>query len=554
MKNVKTIRDLLLYCKRNYTEKPSFNIRKREGFYSVSYDQFTDEVFSLATSLYNKGYFGKKISLLGENSYQWMVSYMAIVSSGAVVVPLDRDLQSYEIAGLVDESESVAMIYSAAYSYHYDDMPERYKGIDCYLIGKSENPTYDSLMEEGKASKEEGFKTLFAVDIDPMALCAIVFTSGTTGFSKGVMLSNDNLVSNALACYTLVEFGGGKYEGNRFSVLPMHHTYELTLGTLYAFCQGNVISLNNSLKKISENMKLFQPTDLAIVPLIAETMYDQIWTNIRNSGKEKTIKRMLKITNFLRSIGIDIRRKVYAPIHEAFGGKIQGIFCGGAHVDKDMANGFIDFGFGFYIGYGITECSPLVSGNVDMIRKKMGSCGRRNEFNEIRIDGDGKEGEILVRGRNVMMGYYNNEAATKEALTDGWFHTGDVGYYDKDGYLYITGRIKNIIVLKNGKNIYPEEIEGYIYNQIPYVKECVVYANEGAKGEEVALSVEIFLNQDRLSEDNISGAEEFIKKEIDKVNSKLSFYKRVSAVTFRETEFEKSTLKKIKRNSINGRK
>lgn len=537
-----------------YAENCAFKIRNKENYDTISYSKFVADTFALATFFVKKGYIGHPIALFGENSYQWVVSYMAAVSAGACIVPIDKELQPNEISGLVKNSGSVAVIYSDSYSYAMSDEIAQYVDVDCYVIGrvnpKLQHPNLDSLIESECNAADDGYKTLFSVKLDGDAMCSIVFTSGTTGVSKGVMLSHRNLLSDCFSCSEFIHFGG-----NRFSLLPMHHTYEFTLGVLFAFMQGCAISINHSIKYISQNLKIFAPTDLVVVPLVAETLYNSIWNTIRTSGKEKLVRKMLKVSNVLRKVGIDIRKPLFKKVHDGLGGNVRSIFCGGAHIDADIARGYIDFGFDFYIGYGITECSPLITANMSLKADKMASCGREISCCKVRIDSpdENHEGEIMVKGENVMLGYYRNEEATRAVMSDGWFRTGDIGRFDKDQYLYITGRIKNIIVLKNGKNVYPEEIEGYIY-KIPYVKEVVVYGGGAEQGDEVSIGCEIFPNMERAAEDNISDVEGVIKKEISKINSEISYYKRVTTILFRDREFDKTTSKKIKRNIKNGDK
>lgn len=533
------------YSLHHYAKDAAFYVRNKESYDTINYSKFVADTFSLATYFVKKGYTGANIALVGENSYHWVVSYFAAVSAGAFIVPIDKELQPKEIAGLVKSSEAAALIYSESFSYVVSDEEVQYEGVDCYVIGrtKGNHPLLDDLIDGEKDAVRDDYKTLFSVELSGEKMCSIVFTSGTTGVSKGVMLSHKNLLSDCFSCYEFIRFGG-----SRFSLLPMHHTYEFTLGVVFALLQGCAISINNSLKYITQNMQIFAPTDLIIVPLVGETIYNGIWNNIRTSGQEKLVRRMLKISNALRKVGIDVRRVFFKKIHKALGGNVRNIFCGGASVDADIARGFIDFGFNFFIGYGITECSPLITANMSLQSEKMESCGREISCCRVRIENPDEkgEGEIIVKGDNVMLGYYKNVEATAEAVRDGWFHTGDIGRLDSDNYLYITGRIKNIIVLKNGKNIYPEELEGYV-SKIPYVKECLVYAEVSDHGEESTISCAIYANNERAEMDNIKDVEGVIRKAIGDINSQLSYYKRITNITFRDTEFDKTTSKKIKR-------
>lgn len=548
MADIKTIRDLLTFSLDTYGKNNAFYIRNKEYYDSIKYSQLGMDTFSLASSFINKGFSGGRISIIGENSYSWVVTYLAAVCAGAVIIPIDKELQPNEITKLVSDSESLALIYSESYVSTIEDAVNTLKGVSYFVIGenssKFNHQTVGELILNGSQSAENNFQSMFDIELDLNAVCSIVFTSGTTGSSKGVMLSHNNLLSNVKSCHEFIRF-----EGNRFSLLPMHHTYEFTLGVLFSIYQGCAISINNSVKYISQNLQIFAPTDLIVVPLVAETLYNSIWNNIRQSGKERSVLMMIKISNKLLKIGIDIRKIVFKKIHKALGGEVVNIFCGGAHVDADIARGYIDFGFNFFIGYGITECSPLVTANMSLNASKMASCGRKISCCDVKIDNPDEncEGEILVKGESVMLGYLNDKKATDEAFQDGWYKTGDIGRFDKDGYLYITGRIKNIIILKNGKNVYPEEIEGYIY-KIPYVKEVLVYPSSDKTGGEITLCAEIFPNKERGEMDNITDINNYIKNEINKLNSDISYYKRIVDIKFRDVEFNKTTSKKIKRN------
>lgn len=434
MENIRTIRELLTFSLDIHSENDAFYIRNKENYDTTSYSQLVNDAFSLATSFIERGFSGGRISIIGENSYHWVVTYLAATCAGAVIVPIDKELQPNEIAKLVLDSESVALVYSESYIDAIRDVVESSKEISSFVIGrgndKFNHQTIDELILDGSKSKENNYPEMYAIELDSNAVCSIVFTSGTTGASKGVMLSHNNLLSNVKACHEFIRF-----EGNRFSILPMHHTYEFTLGVLFSIYQGCAISINNSVKYISQNLQIFAPTDLIIVPLVAETLYNSIWNNIRQSGKEKSVLMMIKISNRLLKFGIDIRKIVFKKIHKALGGEVVNIFCGGAHVDADIARGYIDFGFNFFIGYGITECSPLVTANMSLTASKMASCGRKISCCDVKIDNpdENGEGEILVKGESVMLGYFNNKKATDEAFKDGWYKTGDIGKFDKDG-------------------------------------------------------------------------------------------------------------------------
>ncbi len=551
MNDYNNIREAVLYSRTHYFDRPAFFIRNKTDYDTISYEKFTNDIFKLGAALVDKGFNGgRHIALIGENSYNWLVSALAVSSTGNTLVPVDKELPEADILNVVRSSDSEIMLFANSYS----DVMEKVKedlSLEVIVIDKPSNKlceTSTQAMIEGYSS-DDYIEKCCNIPIDNESICYIVYTSGTTGMSKGVMLSHTNLISNIKCCFNLAVAGGCK-----FTLLPMHHTYELVLGTFFFMLSGSVNAINNSIKYINHNLQLFKPTDLVIVPLITETLYNSIWDKIRAGGKEKLVRNMIKISTFLLKFGIDIRRKVFSQVHEALGGRVVNIFSGGAPIDPKIAQCFVDFGFNFNIGYGITECSPLISGNCDQNRNKMDSCGRPGSCNEVKIDNPDEkgEGEIMAKGAKVMMGYYKNPEATAAVMRDGWFATGDVGRMDKDGMLYITGRVKNLIVLKNGKNIYPEELELSLY-RIDLIKEAVVYSLDADNGEETAIAAEIFPDLEKIESNNISDYKKVIEEEIFKYNSTLPYYKRIAHITYRDSEFEKTTTKKIKRNKINGK-
>ncbi|MFI3322513.1 MAG: AMP-binding protein [Rikenellaceae bacterium] len=551
MDNYFNLKELVLYARKNYSERDAFYIRNKVSYDTITFDTFTTQILKLAASLLDRGYSnGKHIALVGENSYNWVVSYLAAVSTGCVIVPIDKELPSDEIVAVYKKSDALMLMYSASYAEPAKEIMESLGG-ELIIIDKPKSKLTEistSALIEGY-TKNDFQERIEAIEIDRYKIAAIVFTSGTTGVSKGVMLSHNNQITNIKACFDMV-----KFQGNRFSLLPLHHTYELTLGLLYPIALGCATSFNNSIKYISQNIQIFKPTDLILVPLIAEALHNSIWDKIRSGGKENLVRNMIKFSNLLLKVGIDIRRVLFKQVHAGLGGRVVNIFCGGAKVEETIARSFVDFGFKFRIGYGITECSPLISGNIACVSSDMAHCGYSASCCELDIfepNSEG-EGEVIVKGENVMLGYYNNPEATAAVIKDGWYHTGDIGKLGKKGELYITGRIKNIIVLKNGKNIYPEELEGYIYT-IPYVKEVVVYALGSSLGQESALAAEVFINEDRAAADNIEDVKAVVKAEIDKINQDIAYYKRISKVHFRDSEFIKTTTKKIKRDKIDGK-
>lgn len=539
MLKTKTFVELLRRSAELYGERDAFRIRTRDGFRSITFKQMQSDVLNLAAAIESKCLSRKHIALVGENSYQWVVTYLGVVASGSTIVPIDKELSLPEIRNIIEQSESEALFCSADYTEEISDELKKEIAIEYFAINTQTHNDYITLHQLIEAGEKLRIGNPKYGQNETEDIASIVFTSGTTGFSKGVMLSRTNLLSNVESADELIKLGDCV-----LSVLPMHHTYEFTLDILLSIYRGRAVAINNSIKYFAQNMKLFAPSDILIVPLVAENLLKTIWQNVRTQNKEAKLRKTLKISNFLLRIGIDLRRKLFKDIHAAFGGKLNQFFIGGAPLDTEIAMGLYELGFKVYIGYGITECSPLVSGNILNIPSLFGSCGGSIPHVEVRIqnpneDGDG---EIEVRGANVMKGYYKNPEITATSLIDGWFRTGDIGHKDKKGNLFITGRVKNLIVLKNGKNIYPEELEN-ILGKIPQIKEVIVSACEGkSSGEEIAIRAEIFPDLE-----NYPKPQEQIKDSISKINEILPYYKRIIDVTFREKEFDKTTTKKIKR-------
>ena len=402
------------------------------------------------------------------------------------------------------------------------------------------------MLSDGYKLLDEGYTDYITEKVDPAKLKMIVYTSGTTGIAKGVMLSEHNLISivyYGLQVSTVYDVG--------LSVLPYHHTYEAVAGLLVSLHHHSTICINENLKTVMKNLATYKPDYIYLVPAFAEEFYRRIWQNAKKTGKEAGLKALIKTSNGLRKVGIDARAKMFSMIHEAFGGNLKKIVCGGAPIRPEIGDFFDAIGIALINGYGITECSPLVSVNPDSYNDCR-TAGIPLPCCSVRIDDPSPEGigEICVKGDIVMLGYYNEPEKTAEVLSDdGWFRTGDYGKLNEKGQLLITGRKKNIIVLSNGKNVYPEEIENYIMN-IPYVKEVVVYALKNEYGDETKLCAEVFLNAEKLEEMHITDPVESLKKDIAKVCEHLPMYKKVAQIVIRTKEFDKNSSNKIKRQNI----
>ncbi len=530
----------------------------------LTYSQLQSQIFGLACGLKASGLGGKRIAVIGETSPDWICTYYATVISGGVIIPMDKELQVEEIAGFLAFAEIDAIVYSESFHDKFASIRETHPCTHTFIPTgqtiescKQDNiqilPLRD-LYATGATASATGSETLSEPeDSDRMAV--MLFTSGTTGSSQCVMLSERNVVAATSSAIATVDFSE---EDTTVSVLPIHHTYELCI-TLAELSMGLTVCINDNLRHVLRNFAYFKPTGLILVPLFVNTMYKKIMDEVRKKGMEKKLKTGLKLSKVARKVGIDLSASLFGQITSAFGGNLTKIICGGAALNPEMVEVFGEFGIQICEGYGITECSPLVA-VTPYFAPKRGSVGPAVPSCVTRIDvGDNTEkndrgyveGEICVKGDNVMLGYYKNPGATAEVFTeDGYFRTGDIGYMDKDGYIYITGRKKFVIVLENGKNVFPEEIEEYLEN-IPEIAESVVLGRRADDGETINLVAVVFPNKDVFPEGAAqSEIEEAIKDKIASVNKKLVRYKQIKSVEFRDEEFEKTTSKKIKRHLV----
>ena len=543
-----TIRELVDYCASRYHGKTAFKVKNGKEILEYSYDNIQQDMLACGRLLHSLGIDGQHLAIVGATSYEWIITYLGCASTGSVIVPIDKELSLEGICDLLVRSEAVCLAFDKHLEKHLAHIAQTVPQIKHFIALHHSEAVGHCLAFWPALNKARDYTASPSQVIMPDRLAAILFTSGTTGASKGVMLSHRNIVSSTLAGAAIVSLDS---EQVALSILPIHHTFEFGMGILCVMLFGATICINDSLKNLSRNFRLFQPTMLVAVPLVLETMYKQIWFEAERKGKAKTLALLIKVSNLLRKIGIDVRRRLFSEVLAAFGGRLRVIFYGGAYSSPELIEQFNAFGITLIQGYGITECSPLVAGNPDR-QIKAASVGKVAYCCQAKIDqpAENGEGEILVAGPNVMLGYYNNPAATAEAFTGEWFRTGDLGHLDSDNFLYITGRKKNLIVLKNGKNVSPEEIEGY-FQAIPYIKELVVYAKESTAGDELALLAEIYPDQEAAAAMSADAFRQKLTTDIAAINQKLPFYKQISDFILRDTEFEKTTTKKIKRFTVN---
>jgi len=539
---------------KKYPNRIAFSFKKNphdKEAINVTFAEVRDYVRDMGTGLISLGCRDKHVALIGESSYEWICSYFSLMSIGAVVVPIDKDLPVDDIAGIVDFAECEFVIYSKAIETKIQELKKQSICLKTFICmgepGIEGALKLSVIVAEGGQKYAAGDNSYYDYEIDTERLATIVFTSGTTGKGKGVMLSQKNIVSNMTQGMYLFAI-----TPKTMNVLPPHHTYGSTVNFVGHFAQGCTIYISSGLKYMLNEMKEQQPTHLVLVPLFVETMYKRIRLQAEKTGKAKTLRMLIKLSNTLRKCGIDLRRILFKSILDTFGGKLEMIICGGASLNQDIIDFFEAIGITILNGYGITECSPLVTCNRNKYQKK-GSVGIPIIGTQVKIkdpDENG-EGEICVKGSSVMLGYYKNPEATAQAFDEeGYFKTGDYGKLDEEGWLYITGRLKNVIILSNGKNVYPEEIENEI-SRIYGVSEVIVYAGESnvQKDKEVIVA-EIFPDFEALKAKGIEDVQSYFEDEIKKVNSRMVSYKAVKMVKIRYEEFKKNTSKKILRYAI----
>ena len=550
LRDFSTIKELMQVAKDTTPDKAAFCYKKNGEVVEVSYTEFYETTQALGTALSHRGLTDGHLACIGENSYNWIVAYLTVLQSKGVFIPIDAELPQGNVEYILEEGDATLCFCSQKFETRFMESENKLENIKYFICFDREEDdgrwlSFTKLIEEGKKLLAEG-STQFAEETrDEYAMKLISFTSGTTGLSKGVMLSEHNIV----AC---VKYGlqvAYVYD-KTLSVLPYHHTYEAIPGLLVELRCNVTICINDSRAATLKNMLLYKPEHIYLVPAFVDVFYKKVWENIEKQGKTATIKAAIKVSNGLRKVGIDVRRKVFAAIHKAFGGNLKMIVCGGAPLRAEVAEFFDAIGIYVLNGYGITECSPLVSVNQREFNDPA-TVGVKLPCVEIKfadVNEDGN-GEICVKGDTVMLGYYKNEEETNKVLEpDGWFHTGDYGAMNDKGQLLITGRKKNLIVLKNGKNIYPEEIENYIAS-IPYIKEVMVYGIED-NGQEVGLCAEVFLDKAEVEALGIADDPAArLKADIKEACAALPVYKQIAKIVVRKNEFVKTTTNKIRRQA-----
>ena len=540
-----------------YGNHPLFAFERHKIDYEISYREFYEYTNAMVRGFIHLGLAGKRVAIIGENSPEWIATYLAAITSGGVAVPIDVALSKEQLVEFAKMAEIDVLAYSNTWASYIEENADDFEGVSNFISLNDHGFDFttanvyelERFSSVSKIAHTGNAITNIAIPTqDPERMSVMLFTSGTTGTSKIVMLTQKNICTVINSARELLK--AIDENDTLLSVLPVHHTYELTCGIFCALDHGCKICINDSIKHVSKNLKKYKPTTMAVVPLYVEVFYNNIMKTVRKQDIEKTFNFAIKASTVAKNMHIDLSKKLFGKVMEAFGGRLCKLVCGGAALRPELISTFRAIGVEIVQGYGITECAPLVS-VIPFGVYNPKSCGKIVDSMQVFIDKENPSdefGEIVVKGPNVMLGYYNNEQATKEVLKDnGWFYTGDYGYVDKKGYLYITGRKKNIIVLQDGKNVFPEEIEEYL-GTIPHIKECVVIGRQ--KDNDLAITALIYPDSEYTESLGLKSKEEVynaIREEVNSVNRKLVGYKRIVSIEFMEEEFEKTPSKKIKR-------
>ena len=553
----KDIKELIYNSAKIYANNIAFIVKHQEGknktYENITYKMLLGHINALGTKLYNMGLKNKRIAILGRNRYEWALGHLTSLLGGIISVPLDKDLQVDELENSLIRSKADAIYFDEKYIEKIEEIKSRNTTNVKKYICMSKMAGYDdiySLKEEGQKLLEEGNKEYISAKIDENAMNILLFTSGTTSKSKAVMLSQKNIASNIYAMQRVEDI---RSTDSNLAFLPMHHIFGSTCLIMMLAC-GVRTSFPDGLRYVAQNLKEYEVSVFVGVPLLVEAIYNKVVKEIDKQGKTKLIKNAIRISNFLLKFHIDIRRKLFKQIIDQLGGKMRFVISGGAPLDPKIQKGFIDLGIDMVQGYGLTETSPVIAAE-NMYKSKTGSIGipMENITVEIVNKDDNGIGELRAKGPNVMLGYYENEEETKNVLKDGWFYTGDLGYIDKDGFIFITGRQKNMIVLKNGKKIFPEEIETLV-NRIDLVEECMVFGMPDEKDKnDVKLSVKVVYNKDEVKQKYGDISFEEIRDIIwdrikNEVNTTVPRYKHIMNMILTDKELIKTTTKKVKRN------
>lgn len=578
IRNIVTLKDMLSSSVDLFGDNPAFWVKEKKvaPYKSISYKLLENDVKAIGTMLAQMGV-GKKIAVMGQGSYEWICTYLAIVNSGNIAVPIDKELSGAEIENLLKASECDTVFCTKGDCKKLYDI----KGVENLIVmeiygdrtDETANPVYTvkdfsrlkdkmqnsnvtlwkDLLLEGEELLKNGDTSFESIEIDPDAMTVILFTSGTTGIPKGVVLSHRNITSNIMDVCRVCHV---KASDKTLSLLPIHHTYECTLGMLLILYRGASTAFCEGMKYIPQNMKEAENTIIIVVPRVLEMLHGRISKSVKKQGKEKLFRNMLNFNRRLKRLHINAGRKIFKSVIDEMGGKLRIVITGAAAISPQIYRDFEDMGLTILQGYGMTECTPLISGTPQKAEReryrKAGSVGATVSTGETKVINKDESGigEILYRGPNVMKGYYNMPEATAEVIDEeGWLHTGDLGFIDPQGWIYLTGRVKNVIVTATGENVYPEEIEEFV-NQNEFIEDSMVFPHKTTEGENVG--IQILPAMEPLSEKfgyepNEEELNTFFKDLINELNQDLSVYKRIRDVFVRKEDFIRTTTKKIKR-------
>ena len=554
---VKNYREMIEYSVKNYADKVAYKYKKNGDLKHVeyvekTYEQVGKDIKAFATELLNKGLENRKIVVIGNNRYEWCISYLAVTSANMIIVPLDKALPNNEIENLVIRSEAEVAIFDKKY---IEVMKKLKKDTNANLkilicmdnIKDNDVENFSQLLQKGKELLKNDDNRYEKVKVNPEKMSIMLFTSGTTNVPKAVMLSQKNICANLSDFASWVKL----YPTDTLlSFLPIHHTFECTVTFLYGFYSGCTVAFCDGLKYIQKNLVEYKVSVFVAVPLVLETMYKKVQKAIRDQGKEKLISTMIKISNALLKCKIDLRKVIFKKILDNLGENIRLVLYGAAPMNKETIVGFNNFGIELVQGYGLTETSPVIAAETDK-EKKPGAVGLALPSLNVKIDhpDENGEGEILVKGPSVMIGYYHNDEENQKAFIDGWFRTGDYGYITEDGFIYVTGRKKDIIVLQNGKNVYPQEIE-FLINKLPYVTESLVY-QRGKDKTDTMLCAKIVYDKDlikeKLGKKTEKEYQELIWEKIKEINQQLPVFKHIKKISITTEPLIKTTTQKVKR-------
>lgn len=528
-------------------------VKKEVNYENITFKAVYEHMNCLGSAMTKQGLAGKRVAIIGINRYEWILSYLAVNSGIGISVPLDKGLQYDEFESSLIRSKADVLIFDKRQLAMVEELRDKGNSQVETFICMDEIEGYPSLMQyvlEGKSLLADGYDEYLKAEIDPEALAIILFTSGTTSMSKAVMLSHKNIMSDI---WTMLKCEDIRHGDVNMAFLPYHHTFGSTCQILMLVC-GSTTTYCDGLKYIQKNIVEYKVSVFVCVPLLIESIYKRIMNTVKKQGLEKKVNFGLKLTKALMKVGIDVRRKVFKDIHEQLGGNLRYVISGASAIDPVALEGFNDFGILAFQGYGMTEASPVLAAE-NTWHHRTGSIGYSMPDVELAIDEPDANGvgELIARGPNIMLGYYENEEATNEVLRDGWLHTGDLAYVDKDGFVFICGRKKNVIVLKNGKNVFPEELE-LLISTLPYVEESMVFGQPKRKDsdeDDLAVCVKIVYNPDYMME-NYSTKQpeminEIIKADIDKLNETLPHYKQMLRIITTDEEMIKTTTGKVKR-------